>query len=103
MACIIWLMSIINICRIWLVLSANVDNNKYMQSIWLALLSGINVDNKYMQNMACIIWLMSIISNAVYGLYYLANVDNKYMQNMACIIWLMSIINICRIWLVLSG
>ena len=40
---------------------------------------------------------------AEYGLYYLANVNNKYMQYMACIIWLMSIINICRIWLVLSG
>ena len=47
-----------------------------------------------MQNMACIIWLMSIISNAEYGLYYLANVDNKYMQNMGCISWLMSIIEI---------
>ena len=66
-----------------------------------------------MHNIACIIWLMSIIiyaeymqsiiSNAEYGLYYLANVDNKYMQNMAYIILLMSIISICRIWLVLSG
>ena len=43
MACIIWLMSIISICRIWLVLSANVNN-------------------KYMQYVAFIIWLMSIMN-----------------------------------------
>ena len=77
MAGIIWLMSIINMCRIRLVLSA--EYGLY----YLA-----NVNNKYMQNMACIIWLMSIIN---------------YMQNMAGIIWLMSIINMCRIRLVLSG
>ena len=68
MACIIWLMSIIEIYA---------EYGLY----YLA-----NVNNKYMQYMACIIWLMSIISNEEYGLYYLANVDNKYMQNMACII-----------------
>ena len=59
MACIIWLMAIINMqnmaCIIWLMV-----NNKYAAEYGLYYLA--NVNNKYLQNMACVIWLMSIIN-----------------------------------------
>ena len=60
MACIIWLMSIINkYAEYGLYYLGNLHNTIYAE---YGLYYIANVNNKYMQNMVCIIWLMAIIN-----------------------------------------